>query len=92
MEWKRKGKKHITKLESKFDGLEWKWNGIGLGNFRERKFVGNVVEMERKQNGNGMEISFTNQVETNFDGMELKWKHSSDNVYMIMYRKWEWSR
>ena len=51
-EWKRKGKKHITKLESKFDRMEWKWNGIGMENFREKKSVGYVVEMERKWNGN----------------------------------------
>ena len=73
MGWKRKGKKHVTKLESKFDGLEWKWNGIGLENFREKKLVGNVVEMERKWNGNGMEFFLTNQGETSFDGMEWKW-------------------
>ena len=31
-------------------------------------------------------------MEWNENGMELKWKHSSDKVYMIAYRKWEWSR
>ena len=31
-------------------------------------------------------------MEWNGNGMELKWKHSSDKVYMIVYRKWEWSR
>ena len=49
-EWKRKGKKHTTKLESKFDRMEWKWNGIGIEYFRETKSLGYVVEMERKWN------------------------------------------
>ena len=31
-------------------------------------------------------------MEWNGNGMELKWKHSSDKVYMIVYRKWKWSR
>ena len=31
-------------------------------------------------------------MEWNGNGMELKWKNSSDKVYMIVYRKWEWSR
>ena len=31
-------------------------------------------------------------MEWNGNGMELKWKHSIDEVYMIVYQKWEWSR
>ena len=73
MEWKRKGKKHTTKLEPKFERMEWKLNRIGMENFREKKSVGYVVEMERKQNGNRMEIFLAKQVETNFDVMEWKW-------------------
>ena len=42
-ECKWKGKKHITKLESKFYRLEWKWNEIGMENFREKNSVGYVV-------------------------------------------------
>ena len=56
-------------MESKFDRMEWKWNGIGMENFREKESVEYVVEMERKWNG----IFLTKQVETNFDVMEWKW-------------------
>ena len=77
MEWKRNGKgmekKHITTLELKSNGMEWKWNGIRMENLWEKKSVGYGEEMERKWNGNGMEFFLTNQVETNFDGMEWKW-------------------
>ena len=49
-------KKHITKLESKFDRMEWKWNGIGMKKLREKKFGGicggNGKEKEWKWNGN----------------------------------------
>ena len=31
-------------------------------------------------------------MEWNGNGMELKWKHSSDEVYMIVYQKREQSR
>ena len=72
-EWKRNGKKHITCLELKFNGMEWKWNGIRMEYMREKKSVGYGEEMERKWNGNGMDFFLTNQVETNFDGMEWKW-------------------
>ena len=55
MEWKRnrKGieKKHITTLELKFNGMEWKWNGIRMENLWEKKSVGYDEEMERKWNG-----------------------------------------
>ena len=91
-EWKRKGKKHITKLESKFDGLEWKWNGIGLENFREKKSVENFVEMEWKWNEiYYVKTSKKKLIQWNRSVMELKWKISSDKVYMIMYWKWEWN-
>ena len=98
MEWKRNGKgmekKHITTLELKFNGMEWKQNGIRMENLWEKKSVGYGEEMERKWNGNGMEFFLTNQVEKklmewNRNGMESKWKHSSDKVYMIVYRKQE---
>ena len=62
-EWK---KKHITTLELKFNGLEWKWNGIRMEKLWEKKQVG----YGRKWKGNGMEFFLTNQVETNFDGMK----------------------
>ena len=51
MEWKRNGKKHKTILELKFDGMEWKWNGIRIENLWEKKSVGYLEEMERKWNG-----------------------------------------
>ena len=73
VEWKRNGKKNITTLELKFNGMEWKWNGIRMENLWEKKSVGYGVEIERKWNGNGMEFFLTNQVETNFDRMEWKW-------------------
>ena len=47
-EWK---KKHITTLELKFNGMEWKWNGIRMENLWEKKSVGYGVEIERKWNG-----------------------------------------
>ena len=31
-------------------------------------------------------------MEWNGNGMELKWKNSSDEVYMIVYQKWERNR
>ena len=99
LKWNGKGmeKKHITTLELKFNGMEWKQNGIRMENLWEKKSVGYGEEMERKWNGNGMEFFLTNQVEKklmewNRNGMELKWKHSSDKVYMIVYRKQEWRR
>ena len=76
-EWKKNGngmeKKHITTLELKFNGMEWKWNGIRMENLWEKKSVGFGEEMERKWNGNGMDFFLTNQVEIHFDGMEWKW-------------------
>ena len=51
MEWKRNGKKHITTLELKFNGMEWKWNGIRMENVWEKKSVGYLEKMERKWNG-----------------------------------------
>ena len=95
-EWKRKGKKHITKLESKFDGMEWKWNGIGMENFREK----NRWDMWWKWKGNEMEMEWIfffqkkwkkKLMQWNGSGMELKWKISSDKVYIIMYWKWAWN-
>ena len=68
--------------------LEWKISG------RKSRW-----DMLRKWKGNGMEWKILRQIkwkqilmEWNGNGMELKWKHSIDEVYMIVYQKWEWSR
>ena len=50
-EWKRYGKKHLTILELKLDGMEWKWNGIRMENLWDKKSMGYCEEMERKRNG-----------------------------------------
>ena len=54
------------------------------------KWKGNRMEMEWNFFG---QIKWKKKLmEWNGNGMELKWKHSSHKVYMIVYRKWEWSR
>ena len=44
-----------------------------MENLWEKNSVGYGEEMERKWNGNRMEIFLAKQVETNFDVMEWKW-------------------
>ena len=65
-EWERNEKKNKTILESKFEGMEWIWNGNVLG---ER--VGGICGV----NGKKMEWNFflTNQVEINWNEMEMEW-------------------
>ena len=48
-EWTRKGKKHFTKLESKFNRMEWKWNG---------QFSGVKIGGLCGRNGKEMECKF----------------------------------
>ena len=96
LKWNGKGmeKKHITTLELKFNGMEWKQNGIRMENLWEKKSVGYGEEMERKWNGIFFDKSSGKKklMEWNRNGMELKWKHSSDKVYTIVYRKQELRR
>ena len=66
-------KKNKTILESKFEEMEWKRNGIGMEIFWQKKSEEYAVEMERKWNGNGMEFFLMNHVEINWNGMEWKW-------------------
>ena len=58
-------------------------------------------DIVRKWKGKGMEMdwNFFRQIkwkqivmEWNGNGMDLKWKHSSDKIYIFIYRIWEWSR